>query len=578
MSDLTELLSAKLGEAFVAEGLDAALGQVRVSDRPDLAQFQCNGAMAAAKIAKTNPRAIAEKIKTRLENDPLLEKVELAGPGFINLTLTDDFLNQQINSVVGDERLGIAKHDPAQSVVIDFGGPNVAKPMHVGHLRTCNIGDSLQRLFRFMGDDVTSDVHMGDWGLQMGQVLYGLEHPELTGVTVDGLPDLEDLEKIYPIVSAASKEDDEVLKASREITAKLQARDIVYYPKWEEVRRVSVDAMREGFTSLGVSFDEYKGEADADPLIAPMVDDLKAKGITRMSEGALVIDVEQDGDKKEMPPLILLKSDGAALYHTTDMATIIDRVNCHNPDLILYVVDQRQHQHFEQLFRGAIKGGINGKAFMEHLGFGTMNGTDNKPFKTREGGVMKLSDLISMATETARKRMDEAGLAADSTAEEKQVIAKQVGLAALKFSDLSNHRMSNYVFDMDHMVAFEGKTGPYLQYAAVRIKSILARAEDQGRDVEGAIEIGAPEERNLVLALSGLQAALNMAYDKRAPNALTDYVYGLAQAFSSFYAACPAVREEDARIRGSRLALCRLTLAQLELVLGLLGIEIPERM
>jgi len=578
MSDLTELLSEKLGAAFVAEGLDASLGQVRVSDRPDLAQFQCNGAMAAAKIAKTNPRAIAEKIKARLENDPILEKVELAGPGFINLALTDEYLDTHINATTGDPRLGVAKHEPAKAVVIDFGGPNVAKPMHVGHLRSSIIGDSLQRLFRFMGDDVTSDVHMGDWGLQMGQVLYGLEHPELTGVEVDGLPDLDDLEKIYPAVSAASKEDEDVLKVARAITAKLQARDNHYYSKWEEVRRVSVDAMRDGFTSLGVSFDEYKGEADADHLIVPMVDDLKAKGITRESDGALVIDVEQDGDKKEMPPLILLKSDGAAMYSTTDLGTIIDRVNCHNPDLILYVVDQRQHLHFEQVFRAAMKGSINGKAAMEHLGFGTMNGTDNKPFKTREGGVMKLAELIEMATNTALTRIDEAGLAAECTADEKQNIARQIGIAAIKFADLSNHRVSNYVFDLDRMVAFEGKTGPYLQYAAVRIKSILARAKEQGRDAVGPITIGAKEERNLVLALSGLGGALEMAYDKRAPNALTDYVYALAQAFSSFYAACPAVREDDEAIRGSRLSLCRLSLAHFELVLDLLGIEIPTRM
>jgi len=578
MPSLIELLSTKLGGAFAAEGLDAALGHVRVSDRPDLAQFQCNGAMAAAKIAKANPRAIAEKIKGRLDSDPILEKVELAGPGFINLTLTDDFLSSQINSTAGDARLGIAKNDPAQNVVVDFGGPNVAKPMHVGHLRSSIIGDSLQRLFRFMGDNVTSDVHMGDWGLQMGQVLYGLEHPELTGVTVDGLPDLEDLEKIYPAVSAACKEDENVRDAARAITAKLQERDNVYYPKWKEVRRVSVDAMREGFTSLGVTFDEYKGEADADPLIAPMVEDLKTKGVTRMSDGALVIDVEEDGDKKEMPPLILLKSDGAAMYSTTDLGTIIDRVNCHSPDLILYVVDQRQHLHFEQVFRAAIKGGINGNAAMEHLGFGTMNGTDNKPFKTREGGVMKLAELIAMATETALKRIEEAGLAADSTDDEKENVARQIGIAAIKFADLSNHRVSNYVFDLDRMVAFEGKTGPYLQYAAVRIKSILARAIEQDRDASGPIVIGEREERNLVLALSGLGGALDMAYDKRAPNALTDYVYGLAQAFSSFYAACPAIREDDEEIRGSRLALCRLTLAHLTLVLDLLGIEIPERM
>ncbi len=578
MSALLDLLSAKLGDAFAAEGLEASLGATRVSDRPDLAQFQCNGAMAAAKIAKTNPRAIAEKIKARVESDPLFTKVELAGPGFINLTLTDSFLADGANRIAQDGRYGVPVVDPAKTIVLDFGGPNVAKPLHVGHLRSAIIGESLQRLMRFMGDTVISDIHMGDWGLQMGQVLYGLEHPDVTGVVVDGDPTLEQLEEIYPAVSAASKEDETVLGRAREITARLQEHDNVYYPRWQRVREISTASIREGFDALGVTFDEWKGEADVDHLIDDMVTAIKVSGKARLSDGALIIDVARDDDKKEVPPLILLKSDGAAMYSTTDLATIVDRVQSHDPDEILYVVDQRQNLHFEQVFRAAKKTGINGHAEMEHLGFGTMNGPDGKPFKTREGGVMKLADLIENATQAAATRMAEAGIGADFAEDERSKIARQVGIAAIKFADLSNHRMANYIFDLDRFASFEGKTGPYLQYAAVRIKSLLRRARDEDRFVEGPIVIGAKEERNLVLTALSIDDALGNAYDKHAPNLICEFAYNLAQSFSSFYAACHVVREEDEGTRASRLSLAALTLAQLELCLELLGIEIPERM
>ncbi len=578
MSGLLDLLSAKLGAAFAAEGLDVGLGQVRVSDRPDLAQFQCNGAMAAAKAAKENPRAVAGRVKDRIETDPVFAKVELAGPGFINLTLTDEFLEASLNEVADDERLGVAPRDPSSTVLIDFGGPNVAKPLHVGHLRSTIIGDALQRLFRFMGDEVTSDVHLGDWGLQMGQVLYGLEHPDVGGVPVTGIPSLEELEQIYPAVSAASKADEKVLEGCRAITAALQEHAEPHYGLWRKVRAVSVEAIKQGFDALGAQFDEWKGEADAAPFIPAMIDKLKKDAVAQESEGALVVHVKRNDDKSEIPPLILLKSDGAAMYATTDLGTIVDRVRSHDPDLILYVVDQRQHLHFEQVFRAARKGGLSGKAEMEHIGFGTMNGPDGKPFKTREGGVMRLEELIRMATDAASKRLEEAGLAAEYPEAERAGIARQVGLAAVKFADLSNYRMTDYIFDLDRFAAFEGKTGPYLQYAAVRIKSILKRAQEQNRDVKGPVKIGADEERALVLALSGLNEVLQGAYDKRAPHILCDYVYGIAQAFSGFYSACPVVREEESAVRASRLALCRLTLRQLELVLGLLGIEIPERM
>ena len=581
MTSLAADLSRVAGDAFAAEGLDEAFGQVQASDRPDLAQFQCNGALAAAKLAKSNPRAIAEKIAARLKTDPRFSKVEIAGPGFINLDLTDAALDAR---VAAPDAAATAN---GKTALIDFGGPNVAKPMHVGHLRSAVIGDCLQRLFRANGWQVVSDIHLGDWGLQMGQLISEVDvkgiapiyfdagfkglYPEQSPVT------MEDLEELYPAASAACKADPARLEAARRATVELQDGRPGYRALWRHFVTVSHVGLEREYASLGVKFDLWKGESSVHDLIAPMLKDLKARGLAEMNEGALVIPVARDDDKKPMPPLLLVKSDGGVLYGTTDMATVIERMRDQNPDLILYVVDHRQHGHFEQVFRAARKTGIAGNAQLEHAGFGTINGPDGKPFKTRAGGVMKLYDLIAMAEVEAKSRLAEQGLGGDYSAEERENIAKQIAIATIKFADLSNHRTTDYIFDLERFSRFEGKTGPYLQYAAVRIQSILRKARDEGY-VCGTPAIHSPEERTLALQLLSLGDVLLAAEQKRAPNFLCDYAFTLAQNFSRFYAAHHIMSESDADLRASRLGLCARVLDVMTRTLGLLGIAVPERM
>ncbi|HEV2560852.1 MAG TPA: arginine--tRNA ligase [Rhizomicrobium sp.] len=588
MKPLAAELTAIAASAFAAEGLSPELGLVQMSDRPDLAQFQCNGALPAAKQAKANPRTIAEKIAARLKANPIFAKVEIAGPGFINLDITDAVLAERAQAMAKDGKLGAPETGSGKTVVIDFGGPNVAKPMHVGHLRSSIIGDSLQRLFRANAWHVVSDVHLGDWGLQMGQLISEIKHRGIAPVYFDEnhkgpYPDespvtMDDLEEIYPVASAACKADPARLDEARAATAELQAGRAGYRALWQHFVNVSEAGLTREFGSLGVRFDLWKGEASVDPLIAPMIADLKARGLAVMSEGALVVPVAEPTDKKEIPPLILLKSDGAVLYGTTDLATIIDRVQNQNPDLILYVVDQRQHGHFEQVFRAARKAGLAGnRAELEHAGFGTMNGPDGKPFKTRAGGVMKLFDLIAMAKDEASKRLEEAGLATEYPEDERAEISRMVGIAAIKFADLSNHRVSDYIFDLARFTRFEGKTGPYLQYAAVRIQSILRKAREEGY-ASAAPVVQSAEERKLALQLLALPDVMAAAEAKRAPNLLCDYAFTLAQEFSRFYAEHHILSEKDGGLRAARLGLCEFTLQALSKVLGLLGIEIPARM
>ena len=587
MPSLTQHLTDIVAAAFAEAGLPPELGVVLRSDRPDLGQFQCNGALAAAKIAKAPPRKLAEAVVERLEGNPIFGQISLAGPGFINLSVTDAFLAEQANVLAADLRLATAEADARKSVILDFGGPNIAKPMHVGHLRATIIGDCLQRLFRFAGHKVVSDVHMGDWGLPMGMLIseIAIQQPDLPyfddrfdGPYPTGSPvSLSELEALYPKAAADCKAEPARLEAARQATAELQRHRPGYRALWRHFMDVSVAGMRQDFGSLGVHFDLWKGEADVHDLIAPMVDRLRADGTARESDGAIVVPVVEEGDKTEIPPLMLLKSDGGAMYGTTDLATIMDRVQIYDPDLMLYVVDQRQSLHFEQVFRGAGKTGIAGRAGLEHIGFGTMNGPDGKPFKTRTGGVMRLQDLIGMATEQAMIRLREEGLAADYPEEEREQIARMVGIAAIKFADLSNHRLSNYIFDLDRFTRFEGRTGPYLQYAAVRIKSLLRKAKLQGA-TPGPIMPPTEVERELALFLGQLPDAVATAIARRAPNELCDFAFRLAQEFSRFYGACHILSEPDETLKGSRLSLSRIALRELELILSLLGIEIPERM
>jgi arginyl-tRNA synthetase len=581
MTALAAELSRIAGQAFAAEGLAEGFGQVQASDRPDLAPFQCNGALAAAKASKANPRAIAEKIAARLRAEGIFSKVEIAGPGFLNLDLADDALNARIAMAPR-----VQEHN-GKTVVIDFGGPNIAKPMHVGHLRSSIIGDCLQRLYRVNGWRVISDVHLGDWGLQMGQLISEIEvegiapgyfDPNFPGPYPEKSPvSMDDLELLYPRASAACKADPARLEAARRATVDLQAGRPGYRALWRQFVKVSERGLEREFSALGVHFDLWNGESSVDALIPPMIEDLKQRGLASISEGALVVDVARDSDKKPMPPLILVKSEGGVLYGTTDLATVIERVREYDPDLILYVVDHRQHGHFEQVFRAAEKAHLSGKAHLEHVGYGTMNGPDGKPFKTRAGGVMKLHDLIAMARAEAEKRLAEAGIGADYPAEERAEIAHKVGIATIKFADLSNHRTTDYVFDLERFSKFEGKTGPYLQYAAVRIQSMLRKAREQGADARTPA-IHSPEERKLVLMLLTLGDALVAAEEKRAPNMLCEYAFELAQDFSRFYGAHHVLSETDESLRASRLGLCARVLAVLTQVLDLLGIEVPERM
>jgi len=586
---LVEELSAIVGAAFERAELNASLGVVKPADRPDLAQFQCNGALAAAKIAKANPRKIAEDICASLGENPIFSDLSVAGPGFINITLTDSALSQRLMAVGKDESaMGVQPNAVSEKIILDYGGPNVAKPLHVGHLRAAIIGESLKRIFRFVGDKVVSDVHLGDWGLPMGQLITELEReqpnlPYFDANFVGSYPEaspvsLADLERLYPKASAACKADPARAEEARRATAELQQGRVGYKALWTHFVTVSRAGVEREYNDLGVSFDLWKGEADADPLISQMADALREKNLLVQSDGAEVIQVAQENDKKKIPPLMVFKSDGGVTYGTTDLATIIDRVQSEQPDRIVYVVDQRQALHFEQVFRAADLAGFFAADRLEHVGFGTMNGKDGKPFKTREGGVLKLRDLIDTITTRAAERLQEQGLAKDYDAAETEDIASKVGLAALKFADLSSPRLSDYIFDLDRFLAFEGKTGPYLLYASVRVRSVLAKAQEAGAGEVGALNIASSEERDLALSLLAFGDAVKEAYVRRAPHILCDHAFSIAQAFSKFYAACPIVGEQEAILRKSRLTLATLTGRQLDLIFHLLGFAAPARM
>jgi arginyl-tRNA synthetase len=603
MSDLRSVLSEAVGAAFAQEGLPADLGRVTASDRPDLADFQANGALAAAKRLGKNPRELAQAIATRLEGDPRLAAVEIAGPGFINLKLTDAALAERARAIAADPRHGAETVAAPRRILVDYGGPNVAKPMHVGHLRASIIGESIKRLYRFRGDTVVGDAHFGDWGYQMGLLIGAVcdENPAVAaavealnaGKTADAAVfeqvSLDDLDRLYPESAAKGKADPAYRDRARKITAGLQAKRAGDYQLWLRFRDVTRVALERDFHALGVDFDLWKGESDVDHLIEPMVAELDAKGLLVDDQGARIIRVARDGDKRDLPPLLVVSSEGSAMYGTTDLATILDRKQTFGPDLAIYCVDQRQADHFEIVFRAAYLAGYAAEGALLHVGFGTMNGTDGKPFKTREGGVLKLHDMVEMTRTKARERLHEAGLGEDLSPDEFEDIAGKVAVAALKFADLQNFRGTSYVFDLDRFTSFEGKTGPYLLYQAVRVKSLLRRAllpspEEDGGGVSeadgggvGPITITEPAERDLALTLDAFETALAEAYDRQAPNAVAEHAYRLSQAFSRFYAACPILQAEPA-VRASRLALAAATLAQLETALDVLGIAVPERM
>ncbi|MDQ2859178.1 MAG: arginine--tRNA ligase [Pseudomonadota bacterium] len=600
MTDLRGALGEAAGAAFAALGLPREFGAVTASDRPDLADFQCNGALAAAKAFGRNPRQIATAVAESLRAAPSVASAEIAGPGFVNLRVSDAALSARARAMAADDRAGAGRVTTPRRVLVDYGGPNVAKAMHVGHLRAGVIGEAIKRLYRFRGDEVQGDAHFGDWGFQMGLLIvacadadpaiaallerlasepadFSPDHRRAIDADLSARIDLADLDRLYPVAAARAKSDVAYRDRARRATAELQAGRFGHRLIWRHFAEVTRAALERDFHALGIDFDLWRGESDVDPLIAPMIVELQVKGLLVDDQGARIVRVAREGDRREVTPLLVVSSEGSAMYGTTDLATVVDRRRFFDPDLVLYVVDQRQGDHFEVVFRAATLAGYAREGELEHVGFGTMNGPDGKPFKTREGGVLKLRDLIDMAGDKARARLRGAGLGAELSFEDFEATALKVAVAALKFADLVNFRGTSYVFDLDRFSSFEGKTGPYLLYQAVRIKSLLRKAAAEGLAV-GEIAIAAPAERDLALLLDAFDATLADAYERRAPNLIADHAWRVAHAFSKFYAACPVLTADTPATRASRLALAALVLKQLELALDLLGIEAPERM
>ncbi len=579
-------LSAIFGDAFATQGLDRSFGLVVVSARPDLAQFQCNGAMPAAKRAGRNPRDVAEGVLDAITDESPFAELSLAGPGFINITLTEEYLASYIDGL--DSRYGAGLQE-AKKTIVDYGGPNVAKELHVGHLRTAIIGESVKRVLRFLGHDVVGDVHLGDWGMPYGQLIAELEDrfpdlPYFDEEQTDGYPEtspvaIEDLQVMYPEAALRAKNDEEFAARARAAVVELQAGRPGYRALWQHMRDVSIAAMKKVYDRLNVHFDLWYGESTINHRLQPMVKRLVDDGYAYESDGALVIEVMTDEDTKEIPPFLLLKSDGASLYTTWDLATIEDRVEDLGAEVILYFVDVRQGLHFEQVYRAAYKTGIAPEeVVLEHAGNGTVNGPDAKPFRTRDGGLLTLRELIDMVVARAGERIEENALATEFGAEEKAQIAEIVGLAALKYGDLQNHRSSNYIFDVDRFTSFDGKTGPYLLYGAVRMKSILRETGSRGLAAGPILAPDREQERNLMLQLARFPEVVERTAEHRAPNHIAEYAYELVAEFSRFYEACHILKEEDAARQASWIGLVERTLAELTTVLDLLGIDVPERM
>ena len=583
MKKILDIITAKMQQAFVDAGYDASFGRVTVSNRPDLCEYQCNGALAAAKQYKCAPIAIANAVVEKL-NAADYDMVEAVMPGFINLKLSGSFLANYLEEMRTADSFGIVKSGEGKTVVVDYGGPNVAKPLHIGHLRSAIIGESLKRLYNFFGWNTIGDIHLGDWGLQMGLIITELQErqpelcyfdPDYTGEYPAEPPfTISELEQIYPAASAKKKEDEAFAERAHTATFELQQGRPGYRAIWQHIMKLSVADMTKIYDDLDVHFESWLGESDADPYIPAMIEDIKSKGLAVMSEGALVIPVAEESDKKEVPPCILVKSDGSAIYATTDLATMVQRTQDFKPDKIFYVTDKRQSLHFEQVFRAARKAGIvNAQTELEHLGFGTMNGKDGKPFKTREGGVMRLENLIADMTDFVRAKVVENKIVAESEVEE---TTKKIAMAALKYGDLSNQPTKDYVFDMDRFAAFEGNTGPYILYTIVRIKSILARYGDWKH-----LNIQAPANnyaKDLMLAITRFAPAMETALSSSAPNLICAYIYELAGAANKFYHETPILKEEDESLKAGYIALMGLTKEILEQCITLLGFEAPEKM
>lgn len=588
MKKILDLISQEVMDAFEACGYDAAYGRTGISNRPDLCEYQCNGAMAGAKKYKKAPIMIANDVVAKLQDNPMFESIEAVNPGFINMKLSGSYLADYVLQMQADKDLSVEKAKEPKTIMVDYGGANVAKPLHVGHLRSAVIGESVKRIGRFVGHKVIGDVHLGDWGLQMGLIItevkkrqpelvyfddsYEGEYPQEAPFTIS------ELEEIYPTASGKSKEDPAYKEEALEATAKLQDGVRGYRALWNHILNVSIADLKKNYGNLNVEFDLWKKESDAQPYIPDMAEYMKKEGYAYMDQGALIVDVKEESDAKEVPPCIILKSDGAALYTTTDLATIIDRMKNYEPDEIIYLTDKRQEMHFTQVFRCARKTKlVKEDTVLKHIGFGTMNGKDGKPFKTRSGGVMRLEWLIEDINADMFKKITENHSVDEAEAKE---TAKLVGLSAIKYGDLSNQASKDYIFDVDKFTSFEGNTGPYILYTIVRIKSILNKYRANG----GAVEQGhilAPanaSEKNLMMELVKFNSVIEQAYEETAPHKICAFIYDLSNAFNRFYHETKILSHEDAVQQQSWIELLNLTREVLETSIDLLGFSAPERM
>ena len=588
MKKILDLITEELEQAFEEAGYEKELAKVTLSNRPDLCEYQCNGAMAGAKKYHKAPIIIAEEVVAKITGDGSIREAEAVKPGFINLKTNPDYIAGYLNEMAKDDKFGVEEEKNPKTILIDYGGPNVAKPLHVGHLRSAIIGESIKRITRFMGNRVTGDIHLGDWGYQMGLIITELrkrqpnlpyfddaftgEYPEEPPFTIG------DLEEIYPAASAYAKEHENYREEALEATFQLQNGKRGYRAIWNHIMNVSVADLKKNYANLNVEFDLWKGEADAQKYIPDMVQRLKDEGYAHLDEGALVVDVKEETDTKEIPPCMILKSDGAALYDTTDLATLVEREELYHPDEVIYVVDKRQELHFIQVFRCAKKTGIvREDTKLTFLGFGTMNGKDGKPFKTREGGVMRLEHLIKDITDKMYEKITDNRTVAEEEAEK---TAKIVGMSAIKYGDLSNQAAKDYIFDVDRFTSFEGNTGPYILYTIVRIKSILNKYKENGNTLDDTRILGAgsESEKALMLEAAKFGSVMETAYQELAPHKICAYIYDLANAFNRFYHETKILAEEDKAKQKSYIGLLKLTRDILNTCIDLLGFEAPERM
>ena len=592
MQKILDLISEEMKKAFAEAGYDAGLGRVTLSNRPDLCEYQCNGAMAGAKKYHKAPLMIAQEVAEKLQENAVLSEVCAVAPGFLNMKVKESFVRDYLREMSGAEKFGFQTTE-SKKMIIDYGGPNVAKPLHVGHLRSGIIGESIKRICRYAGHEVIGDIHLGDWGLQMGLIITELQKRQPDLIYFDDSYEgeypkdapftISELEEIYPAASAKSKEDEAYKADAMDATYKLQSGVRGYRALWDHIIAVSVADLKKNYANLNVEFDLWKGESDVHDIIPGMVEAMKKGGYAYESDGALVVDVKEETDTKEVPPCMILKSDGASLYNTTDLATIMDRMENFHPDKLIYLTDKRQDLYFEQVFRCAKKTKlVNEDTELVHIGFGTMNGRDGKPFKTREGGVMRLENLIREINEEMIRKIRENAETKGYEIDMEQAVetAKIVGLAAIKYGDLSNQASKDYIFDMDRFTSFEGDTGPYILYTIVRIKSILAKYEEQDGDLTGVVidEAVNGSEKSLMLELAKYNAMIETACEEIAPHKICAYIYDLANAFNHFYHETKILTEESGQKKAGWIALLALTKDVLETCIDLLGFSAPERM